>query len=85
VVKKLCDFSHLHFQKVLNHRGEGGTAQRTRIYGGKNHVHLKHPSPIFARIMATDSNRFQAIISHCKEYGFIFPSSEIYAIIGGKA
>ena len=28
--------------------------------------------------MATDHNRFQAIISHCKEYGFIFPSSEIY-------
>src|SRR4026208_2386512 len=28
--------------------------------------------------MLTDSNRFQAIISHCKEYGFIFPSSEIY-------
>jgi glycyl-tRNA synthetase len=28
--------------------------------------------------MANDSNRFQAIISHCKEYGFIFPSSEIY-------
>ena len=28
--------------------------------------------------MATDSIRFQAIISHCKEYGFIFPSSEIY-------
>lgn len=28
--------------------------------------------------MATDSSRFQAIISHCKEYGFIFPSSEIY-------
>jgi len=35
--------------------------------------------------MATDLNkpvsrqaRFQAIISHCKEYGFIFPSSEIY-------
>ncbi len=25
-----------------------------------------------------DSKRFQAIISHCKEYGFIFPSSEIY-------
>ena len=24
------------------------------------------------------SGRFQAIISHCKEYGFIFPSSEIY-------
>lgn len=28
--------------------------------------------------MTTDPNRFQAIISHCKEYGFIFPSSEIY-------
>ncbi|OQP64877.1 glycine--tRNA ligase [Niastella vici] len=28
--------------------------------------------------MATDNNRFQAIISHCKEYGFIFQSSEIY-------
>ncbi|ATL46900.1 glycine--tRNA ligase [Chitinophaga caeni] len=28
--------------------------------------------------MATDQNKFQAIISHCKEYGFIFQSSEIY-------
>lgn len=28
--------------------------------------------------MANDNNRFQAIISHCKEYGFIFPSSDIY-------
>jgi glycyl-tRNA synthetase len=28
--------------------------------------------------MANDTNRFQAIISHSKEYGFIFPSSEIY-------
>jgi glycyl-tRNA synthetase len=26
----------------------------------------------------TDNNKFQAIISHCKEYGFIFQSSEIY-------
>jgi glycyl-tRNA synthetase len=33
---------------------------------------------LFLRTMATDSNKFQAIISHCKEYGFIFPSSEIY-------
>ena len=33
---------------------------------------------IFGAIMANDTNRFQAIISHCKEYGFIFPSSEIY-------
>lgn len=30
------------------------------------------------RPMANDSNRFQAIISHAKEYGFVFPSSEIY-------
>lgn len=28
--------------------------------------------------MANEINKFQAIISHCKEYGFIFPSSEIY-------
>src|SRR5437762_1529503 len=28
--------------------------------------------------MANDTNRFQAIIAHSKEYGFIFPSSEIY-------
>ena len=28
--------------------------------------------------MANEINRFQAIIAHCKEYGFIFPSSEIY-------
>lgn len=28
--------------------------------------------------MAIDNNRFAAIIAHCKEYGFIFPSSEIY-------
>lgn len=32
--------------------------------------------------MPTDNNRFQAIISHCKEYGFIFPSSEIYDGLG---
>ncbi|NSL89062.1 glycine--tRNA ligase [Chitinophaga sp. Mgbs1] len=28
--------------------------------------------------MSTDQNKFQAIISHCKEYGFVFQSSEIY-------
>jgi glycyl-tRNA synthetase len=28
--------------------------------------------------MATDQKKFQDIISHSKEYGFIFPSSEIY-------
>ena len=32
----------------------------------------------FAPVMANDTLKLQAIISHCKEYGFIFPSSEIY-------
>ena len=29
-------------------------------------------------MITTDPNRFQAIISHAKEYGFVFQSSEIY-------
>lgn len=28
--------------------------------------------------MSQDQSRLQAIIAHCKEYGFVFPSSEIY-------
>src|SRR5438067_9406711 len=28
--------------------------------------------------MTSNENRFQQIISHAKEYGFVFPSSEIY-------
>ncbi|MDQ6763726.1 MAG: glycine--tRNA ligase, partial [Bacteroidota bacterium] len=28
--------------------------------------------------MANESNNFSVIIAHCKEYGYIFPSSEIY-------
>ncbi len=28
--------------------------------------------------MANESNNFSEIIAHCKEYGYIFPSSEIY-------
>ena len=28
--------------------------------------------------MANEANNFNEIIAHCKEYGFIFPSSEIY-------
>ena len=28
--------------------------------------------------MATEQNNLPAIIAHCKEYGFIFPSSEVY-------
>lgn len=30
----------------------------------------------------TQDNKFQAIISHAKEYGFVFPSSEIYDGLG---
>ena len=29
-----------------------------------------------------NENKLQAIISHCKEYGFVFPSSEIYDGLG---
>ena len=35
-------------------------------------------SIIFAAMSTQQENRFQAIISHAKEYGFVFPSSEIY-------
>src|SRR6195952_6072259 len=28
--------------------------------------------------MANETNNFQALISHCKEYGYIFQSSELY-------
>ena len=28
--------------------------------------------------MANETNNFNEIIAHCKEYGYIFPSSEIY-------
>jgi glycyl-tRNA synthetase len=31
---------------------------------------------------ATQEDIFKSIISHCKEYGFIFPSSEIYDGLG---
>ena len=41
------------------------------------HLHIRTLDYICS-LMATDSNRFQAIISHSKEYGYIFPSSEIY-------
>src|ERR1700760_4016596 len=32
--------------------------------------------------MANELNNFSEIIAHCKEYGFIFPSSEIYDGLG---
>jgi glycyl-tRNA synthetase len=35
-------------------------------------------TPIFVAAMSIQDNKFQAIISHAKEYGFVFPSSEIY-------
>ena len=37
---------------------------------------------IFASMVSNDPNRFQAIVSHAKEYGFVFPSSEIYDGLG---
>src|SRR5882724_11386709 len=49
-----------------------------QLFGANQLDRVNPASIIFADIMATDSNKFQAIISHCKEYGFIFPSSEIY-------
>lgn len=32
--------------------------------------------------MAQQDNLFKAIVAHCKEYGFVFPSSEIYDGLG---
>ena len=37
----------------------------------------------FCGVMSTQTdNQFQAIVSHAKEYGFVFPSSEIYDGLG---
>ena len=41
-------------------------------------LHCESISTIIFAPYGKRSNKFQAIISHCKEYGFIFPSSEIY-------
>ena len=32
--------------------------------------------------MAQQEDVFKKIVSHCKEYGFVFPSSEIYDGLG---
>ncbi|MCX6188935.1 MAG: glycine--tRNA ligase [Bacteroidetes bacterium] len=32
--------------------------------------------------MAKEKNVFESVVSHCKEYGFVFPSSEIYDGLG---
>jgi glycyl-tRNA synthetase len=34
--------------------------------------------PYFCSLMANETNNFAELISHCKEYGYIFQSSEIY-------
>ena len=33
---------------------------------------------LYLHLMANETNNFTEIIAHCKEYGYIFPSSEIY-------
>ena len=46
---------------------------------------FRRPSlkPYFCGVMSTQpDNQLQAIISHAKEYGFVFPSSEIYDGLG---
>src|SRR5690606_12187141 len=46
---------------------------------GRKKSLTKFLNPIYLRPMAMqDDNLFRNIISHSKEYGFIFPSSEIY-------
>jgi len=42
---------------------------------------MRHKNYLCTLIMAND-NKLQAIIAHAKEYGFIFPSSEIYDGLG---
>ena len=32
--------------------------------------------------MASQEDVFKKLIAHCKEYGFVFPSSEIYDGLG---
>src|SRR6476619_4717771 len=34
--------------------------------------------PYLCAMATTNDDRFKNLIAHCKEYGFIFPSSEIY-------
>ena len=37
---------------------------------------------IINSFMATQEETFKKIVAHCKEYGFVFPSSEIYDGLG---
>ncbi len=41
-------------------------------------ITLKKYTHYLCRLMANELNNFSEIIAHCKEYGYIFPSSEIY-------
>ena len=50
-------------------------AFHTVLYSGN--FTCRANQPIFAAVMANE-NKLQEIIAHCKEYGFIFQSSEIY-------
>ena len=43
---------------------------------------LLHPQKLFLNNMATQEETFKKIVAHCKEYGFVFPSSEIYDGLG---
>ena len=42
-----------------------------------NSIILVYSCTYICSLMA-DANIFPALIAHCKEYGYIFPSSEIY-------
>src|SRR5215212_6632633 len=61
-------------------RGRRRLAQRKQAEQRSEACHslMKSFSCLSSPPMATDPKKFQDIISHCKEYGFIFPSSEIY-------
>jgi len=49
------------------------------VFGDSVFFPLKFAIPYLCSLMAkTESNPLQDIIAHAKEYGFIFPSSEIY-------
>ena len=41
-------------------------------------INEKHSFDLLLQTMANETNIFQELISHCKEYGYIFQSSEIY-------
>ena len=46
--------------------------------GGTELIHQEITLKFNAQDMAEQDNLFKKIVAHCKEYGFVFPSSEIY-------